>query len=279
MTKSKWGSEMETFRKDCDTEARDGKSLTKPSFAPLQAYTPARVGLPRAGSAISTAAQLAFQLDHARARDAVHDSADFSGLMQGLTKLKLDPILLQSAVPGGPGGRQGYLRRPDLGRRLDTASAASLTNRSQAAPPDVVFVVADGLSALAIDRHAVALLEALLPLLGDTWKLGPVCVVRNGRVAIGDEIGALLDARMTVMFIGERPGLTAPDSLGVYLTWEPRRGRTDAERNCISNIRTEGLSYTEAAQRILFYMNAARATRGTGYALKESSSPNLPPIS
>jgi ethanolamine ammonia-lyase small subunit len=135
-------------------------------------------------------------------------------------------------------------------------------------------VIADGLSALAVDRHALLLLDALidriLPL--DQWNVGPVCVVSQGRVAIGDEIGDLLNAKISIMLIGERPGLSASDSLGVYITWNPRPGRTDAERNCISNIRHEGLSYTDAAQRIAFYMDGAKQLHATGIALKENNS-------
>jgi ethanolamine ammonia-lyase small subunit len=250
--------------------------LTRPGRA-LQQYTAARVALARAGSAVSTAEQLAFQLDHARARDAVHDTVDFAGLLAGLRERGSAAVMLESAA-GGAEARHLYLRRPDLGRRLGLRALQELeelaAGHSQA---DALVVVADGLSALAVDRNALPLLDALLPLLAD-WKLGPVCVVRNGRVAIGDEIGAILKAKLTVLLIGERPGLSAPDSLGVYLTWNPKPGRTDAERNCISNIRLEGLAYDEAARRISFYMNAARAAGSTGFLLKEPASPNLPAI-
>jgi len=143
--------------------------------------------------------------------------------------------------------------------------------------PDVVIVIADGLSALAVDRHALLLLDALFDrtrslLSLDQWNIGPVCVVSQGRVAIGDEIGDLLNAKLSIVLIGERPGLSASDSLGVYITWNPRPGRTDAERNCISNIRHEGLSYADAAQRIAFYMDGAKQLQATGIALKENIS-------
>jgi ethanolamine ammonia-lyase small subunit len=251
--------------------------LTRPGLA-LRRYTAARVGLTRTGSAVSTAEQLAFQLDHARARDAVHDTVDFASLLAGLRKRDREALMMESAV-GGAGARHLYLRRPDLGRRLSQRAEQELEGRAAAQPKpvDALIVIADGLSALAIDRNALPLMDALLPLLSD-WTLGPVCLVRNGRVAIGDEIGAILKAKMTILLIGERPGLSAPDSLGVYLTWDPKPGRTDAERNCISNIRLEGLPYDEAARRISFYMNAARAVGGTGFQLKEPSSPNLPAI-
>jgi ethanolamine ammonia-lyase small subunit len=251
--------------------------LTRPGLA-LRRYTAARVGLTRAGSAVSTAEQLVFQLDHARARDAVHDTVDFASLLARLRERDREALMLESAV-GGVDARHLYLRRPDLGRRLAPHAKHELEELagSQTQAADALVVIADGLSALAIDRNALPLLDALLPLLTD-WTMGPVCVVRNGRVAVGDEIGAILKAKLTVLLIGERPGLSAPDSLGVYLTWDPKPGRTNAERNCISNIRLEGLAYDEAARRISFYMNAARAAGGTGYQLKEPVSPNLPAI-
>jgi len=240
----------------------------------LGRYTAARVGLTRAGSAISTRDQLSFQLDHARARDAVHESVDFTSLLAGLRKREIQPIMLESAIFGAD-ARSIYLRRPDLGRQLSPQSSAELATLDLS--PDLVVIIADGLSALAIDRHALPLLDALRALSGE-WQRAPVCVVRNGRVAIGDEIGGILKASVSVLLIGERPGLTAPDSLGVYLTWQPRPGRTDAERNCISNIRLEGLAHDEAARRISSYINAARTLQSTGFALKEPPSPNLPAI-
>jgi ethanolamine ammonia-lyase small subunit len=240
--------------------------------------TAARLSLGRTVTFVSTHDQLQFQLDHARARDAVHEIPDFAGLLAGLRERGLEAILLESAIPAGDGARQAYLRRPDLGRRLSARSVAELQAQT-AVPGNIVLVIADGLSALAIDRHVLPLVDALSR--AGIASSAPVCVVRNGRVAIGDEIGQILGAEMTILLIGERPGLSAPDSLGVYLTSHPRIGRTDAERNCISNIRLEGLSYDEAAHRIAFYLRAARELGGTGYALKDSSSrvsPNLPAI-
>ena len=240
----------------------------------LERFTPARVSLDRAGSAISTAGQLEFQLDHARARDAVYDKADFAGLLNGLQQRNLRTMSLTSAAAED---RQIYLRRPDLGRRLSADSSERL-REAAGDPVDVAMLIVDGLSALAIDRHALPLLDALLALLPAELRLAPVCLVRGGRVAIGDEIGGLLRAQLSVMLIGERPGLSAPDSLGVYLTCKPQPGRTDAERNCISNVRLGGLGYEEAARRTFDYMNAARAIGSTGYALKEPASPKLPAI-
>ena len=224
----------------------------------------ARVGLGRAGVAVPTVHQLRFQLDHALARDAVHAGLNVGGLMDGLRERGLRPVSLRSRVPQGE--RQVYLKRPDLGRRLDGESAGALVAEGS----EVVFVLADGLSALAVERHALPLLDALLPLLAG-WRVGVACVVTEARVAIGDEIGGLLGAGATVMLIGERPGLSAPDSLGVYLTWQPRMGRSDAERNCVSNIREGGLGYAEAAGRVRDYLEGARRLGLSGVGLKEMS--------
>jgi ethanolamine ammonia-lyase small subunit len=232
----------------------------------MRRYTPARVGLARAGSAIATGEQLQFQLDHALARDAVHARLDVAGMLDGLSQRAMKGIALRSAVEAGPGERQSYLRRPDLGRRLGEESAEALRQfAADGERPEVVFVIADGLSALAVERHALALLDAI-GVSGAT-----VCVVSQGRVAIGDEIGELLGAHLVVMLIGERPGLSAADSLGVYITWEPKVGRTDAERNCISNVREGGLSYSEAAERVSAVMREARRLGATGVGLKTSA--------
>jgi ethanolamine ammonia-lyase small subunit len=247
----------------------------------LRRFTPARVSLGQAGPAIPTSEQLRFQLDHALARDAVHARLDVTALLQELRQRQMECLALRSAVADKPGQdeRQIYLRRPDLGRTLHPDSAQLLreypTNIS--GEPDVVFVIADGLSALAVERHALPLLDGMMCDIDlEQWRAGPVCVASQGRVAIGDEIGALLRAKLVVMLIGERPGLSAPDSLGAYITWEPRPGRTDAERNCISNIRHGGLSYADAAQRIVFYMNEATRLQCTGITLKENTTPFFP---
>jgi ethanolamine ammonia-lyase small subunit len=237
-----------------------------PRLAAMRAASPARIGLKRAGSAIATSCHLAFQLAHAQARDAVHDAFDPEELVVPLQSLGLKTARLHSAA----GDREVFLLRPDLGRRLDEASAQHLfalpKNR------DLTFVIADGLSARAIARHAIPLLtEALARLRRNAWKIGPACLVEQGRVAIGDEIGEILQTRLVAVLIGERPGLTSPDSLGVYLTFEPSVGRTDAERNCLSNIRPQGMSYAEAAHRLCFLCEEARRRRLTGTALKDES--------
>jgi ethanolamine ammonia-lyase small subunit len=218
---------------------------------------------------------LDFQRCHAQARDAVHsrlEAATLAGALAAITGTEV--LRLRSSAPD----RATYLQRPDLGRTLDEASRNLLALNDYADKPGIAgsgderlaLIVADGLSALAVERHAVPLLTELLPRL-DGWRLAPVCVVEQGRVAIGDEIGAVLGAQLSVVLIGERPGLSSPDSLGAYITWQPRPGRTDAERNCISNIRGEGLGYRQAAAQLLYYLTAARRRQLTGIALKEET--------
>jgi ethanolamine ammonia-lyase small subunit len=226
----------------------------------LRDYTAARVDLGRAGHSLPTVQLLEFQLAHARARDAVHLPLDSASL---ILELKRECRVLKSAAPD----RATFLRRPDLGRRL----SARWTPQNRGF--DAAFVIADGLSALAVHRHAVPLLERVYARL--QWNLAPVVIVEQGRVAIGDEIGEALEAKLVVMLIGERPGLSSPDSLGAYLTWSPKPGRTEAERNCLSNIRPEGLSYDLAAHKLLYLMTEARHRKLTGVALKENAGPVL----
>lgn len=247
--------------------------------ARLRALTPARVGLARTGVSLATREQLDFERCRAQARDAVHSRLEAAALAVRLAELigasfPETPVLrLHSAAAD----RVTYLQRPDLGRRLDAASRELLAGLSAHRDPGgleleggLVLVVADGLSALAVERHAAALVADLLPLLGD-WRLAAVCVVEQGRVAIGDEIGAALGADASIVLIGERPGLSAADSLGAYITWQPRPGRTDAERNCVSNIRGAGLRYSQAAAQLGYYLTEARRRRLTGVALKEAA--------
>jgi ethanolamine ammonia-lyase small subunit len=227
----------------------------------LRAMTPARVGLGRSGVSQLTRDVLNFQMSHAQARDAVHARLDANALAKTIeTMTPLKVLMLHSAA----GSRAEYLQRPDLGRRLNEESREKLAKRVDGAP-DLAIVVADGLSALAAERHAAPLLERLLPRLGG-WRLAPFCIVEQGRVAIGDEIGEMLKARLSVVLIGERPGLSSSDSLGAYLTYAPRAGRTDAERVCLSNIRAEGLSYDEAAEQLERIVSEAFTRRLTGVA-------------
>jgi ethanolamine ammonia-lyase small subunit len=247
----------------------------------LRRHTPARIGLPRSGVSQSTAAQLEFQLAHAQARDAVHQALDLGALASALQPLGLPSVALHSAAPD----RATYLQRPDLGRRLDDASRERLRAlaSTQAGAPtaaaassrfDLALVLADGLSAQAVQAHAPALLAELLPRLRDDaqpWRIAPLALVEQGRVALGDEVGGLLDAALVAVLIGERPGLSAPDSLGVYLTWAPRVGCVDAQRNCISNVRPQGLAYALAARRLAWLLRESRARGVSGVALKDES--------
>jgi ethanolamine ammonia-lyase small subunit len=243
-------------------------------WAPLRELTAARIALGSAGGSLPTARQLEFQADHARARDAVHAALDAESLAGELARAGLEVIHAHSAAAD----RATYLQRPDLGRRLDDASRARLAT-SASDPHDAVLVVADGLSALAVQRHAASLAADVAGRLrADGWRLAPVVIVRQGRVAIGDEVGALLGAGLVAVLIGERPGLSAPDSLGVYLTHDPRPGRVDAERNCISNIRPEGLPIPAAAHRLAWLMTEARRRAVTGIRLRDES-PALSPSS
>lgn len=240
----------------------------------LRRFTDARIALGRAGHSQQTTAHLAFQLAHARARDAVHLPLDVTGMATALQSLGLEVMTLHSAARDRP----IYLQRPDLGRQLDKASRAALTQRSGDLPPvDLAFVVADGLSALGVMQNAVPLLQSLLPLLkGDVrqgWTMAPVVLVEQGRVAIGDAVGVALRARMVVVLIGERPGLSSPDSLGVYFTWAPYEGASDAQRNCISNVRAAGLSPEHAARKLHVLLSRARVLQQSGVGLKDESDP------
>jgi ethanolamine ammonia-lyase small subunit len=211
----------------------------------------ARISLGRVGYSLPTKELLAFQMAHAKARDAVLNDLNSTFFAA------YDPIIVHSRAEN----RAIYLRRPDLGRRVADP------NKIAGGDHDAVVILADGLSATAVHRHAGPVLDALLPLL-EGWKLAPIVVALQARVAISDEIGELLGAKMSVILIGERPGLSSPDSLGAYLTWGPRVGRNDAERNCVSNIREEGLLPALAARRIAMLMNAARGQQLSGVTLR-----------
>jgi ethanolamine ammonia-lyase small subunit len=232
----------------------------------LRRLTAARIGLKRAGAALATAPLLEFQLAHARARDAVHDNLDEARLAADLGTLGLPVLSLASAAAD----RRTFLMRPDLGRRLSDESAAALVERQGSF--DVAFVIVDGLSARAVNGHAVPVLAVTLPALRAAGlTIAPLVLVRHGRVAIGDTIAGALGATAVVMLIGERPGLSAPDSMGAYLTWQPHAETSDAERNCISNIRPEGIGYDAAAFKIVHLLHAMRARRLSGVALKDDS--------
>jgi ethanolamine ammonia-lyase small subunit len=231
-------------------------------YARLRALTQARIGLGRHGAGMPTRPLLDFQLAHARARDAVHDGFDVEALAEALAPRPCIEVASRAK------DRRDYLRRPDLGRRLAQADA----QRLQPADADVALVIGDGLSATAVHRNAAPLLEALFPRL-QSWSWGPIVLARQARVALSDEIGERLGAAIAVMLIGERPGLSASDSLSVYMTWNPKVGRDDSQRNCISNIRPGGLGYDEAAARLARLMDAARRLCATGVALKDDYTP------
>ena len=251
-------------------------SSPTPSTNPLltlRSHTPARVSLRRTGVSLATSEILDFQLAHAEARDAVTAELDPARFIH---RLRNEIPSLTSAsiltLASAAHDRVTYLRRPDLGRTLTPESVSLL----HATPCDIVIVIADGLSATAIEHHAIPLLANLLPILTRaSYTLGPICIVNQARVAIADQIGSLLKARLSLILIGERPGLSSPDSLGAYITWSPTPGRTDADRNCISNIRTAGLDYATAATKIASYCSEARRLQLTGTTLKEPTQPLL----
>ncbi|WP_414443551.1 ethanolamine ammonia-lyase subunit EutC [Burkholderia sp. 22PA0106] len=250
-------------------------AVEKNPWGGLKSFTNARIALGRAGSSLPTEPLLAFNLSHAQARDAVHQPLDADALRGELEAAGYATLAADSAAPD----RQHYLRRPDLGRRLSDASREALAaaGREVAAAPDLVFVIGDGLSALAAAKQALPLIEAVRGRLdADGWSLGPVVVARQARVALGDEIGELLRAQLVAMLIGERPGLSSPDSLGVYLTYAPKVGCHDAQRNCISNVRPEGLPHAAAAHKLHYLLTHARRLQLTGVGLKDDSDALLP---
>ncbi len=259
--------------------------VTPSPWSALRRYTDARIALGRAGHSLPTAEHLAFQLAHAQARDAVHLPLDALGMVTSLLALGLETWLLHSAATN----RSCYLQRPDAGRRLDQRSRQTLTDRQahrgepEPAPFDLAFVIADGLSARAVHNSAVAVLAATLTRLkndaAQTWSVAPVVVVEQGRVAVGDEVGQALRARAVVVLIGERPGLSSPDSLGLYLSWAPKVGLSDASRNCISNVRPAGLSVDAAAAKLHQLLSASRQRQRSGIALKDEGDELTPLLS
>ena len=241
----------------------------------LRQFTAARIALGRTGVSLPTQPQLAFQLAHARARDAVHLALDVPQLLKDLETAQLARADTCLVLDSAASDRLQYLQHPDKGRRLDDASRERLRALPQPQDGrrcDIAFVIADGLSALAIAQHAVPLLDAVMRLIAaEHWVLAPLTVVRQGRVAVGDEVGELLGARLVVLLIGERPGLSSPDSLGIYLTWMPRVGLTDERRNCISNVRPAGLSHEDAAAKAFYLVSQMRRRQLSGVRLKDDS--------
>ncbi len=244
-------------------------AVTAMPWSDWRKATTARIALGRAGVSIPTAEALRFGCDHALARDAIHQALDVDALRAQLEQAGHAVVLAHSCATD----RASYLRRPDLGRQLQPSDLGVLRAlaASRDGAPDIALVIGDGLSSLALQRHAVPLLAALLPRLPAGTQLAPIVVVSQARVAVADDVGEALGARLCVMLIGERPGLSSPDSLGLYLTYAPRRGRHDAERNCISNVRPEGLSFAAAAHKLAWLIAQALKRGESGIALKDMS--------
>ncbi len=232
----------------------------------LQNYTPARIARGRAGHSIPTSELLKFQADHAQARDAVYSSLDILQLNESISKaFDLQILTLKSEIKN----RTQYLQRPDLGRTLSQQSREELmgVNDSES---DICFVIADGLSAQAVNQNALPILENLIPRIKEiNWKIAPICLVEQGRVAVADEIGFLLKSEIVVILIGERPGLTSPDSMGTYITFRPNVGLTDESRNCVSNIRPEGMNFEMATDKILYLLTEMKYKKLSGVTLKD----------
>lgn len=256
----------------------NGKVVENP-WSDLRRFTDARIGLGRAGISLPTSEMLAFQLSHAQARDAVNFPLDISEMTKTLSAIDaLSEVEKPLSVQSEAVDRVTYLQRPDLGRKLNQAGRTTLLNTMQSrqsstqAKYDLAIVVVDGLSSLAVQKNAAPFISELLkqlPTEPSPYKIAPITLVEQGRVAIGDDIGELLNAQVVMVLIGERPGLSSPDSLGLYLTWEPKTGLNDACRNCISNIRPAGLSYFEAARRAVYLLQEAKKRGLTGVNLKD----------
>ena len=231
---------------------------------PLKEFTAARIGIGRAGTSIPTKQSLAFKLAHAHARDAVYSHLDIDGLSASVKQFELPVILLHSKADS----RAEYLQRPDLGRKLKKSSANQLKEYS--GDYDVSIMLADGLSAAAINENVIGLLNHLIPLFtAAKLKLAPICFVEQGRVAVSDKIAHVLNAKLSIILIGERPGLSSADSIGAYLTYGPKPGLTDESRNCISNIRPQGLTFRPAAEKIFYLVQEAFRMKLSGIGLKD----------
>jgi ethanolamine ammonia-lyase small subunit len=236
------------------------------SLNPLREFTAARIAIGRVGSSIPLKESLKFKLAHAHARDAVYSELDTEGLFNSLKTFNIPVLHLHSQAQN----RHKYLKRPDLGRLLSEESVTELEEHK--ADADIAIVIADGLSATAVNENAFSLLQLLIPMLTDSkLKIAPLCMIEQGRVAIGDHIGEALNARFSIVLIGERPGLSAADSMGAYLTYNPRPGLTDESRNCISNIRPQGLRHQPAAAKIYYIVNEAFKRKLSGVALKDNA--------
>ena len=233
----------------------------------LKSFTRARIAIGRVGSSLPTKEVLDFGLSHAMARDAVHLPLDINALEADVQAQSFSTLRVKSMASD----RGTYLLRPDWGRRLSEQSLTTLTQHKSTKPIDFLIVIGDGLSSLAVSRHVAPLLAEMRSHLPSDWHTGYVVIASQARVAIGDEIGQAMGARMVAMLIGERPGLSSPDSLGIYLTYNPKLGLSDADRNCISNVRPEGLHYAAAAKKLVWLAKEAMRLKVTGVALKDES--------
>lgn len=243
------------------------KTHTNNPWESLREYTQARIAIGRCGTSIPTKELLDFKMCHAKAIDAVHIPLNTQRVQTQIRSItQKEVLLLHSAAPT----RADYLRRPDWGRKLSEESIDAILRLPKQESYDISLVVADGLSSLAIEKNIAPVLSMLIPQLrGIGYSLAPVAIVEQGRVAVADEIASSLNARLTAIFIGERPGLKTPDSLGIYMTYAPEKGTTDERRNCISNVRTEGLSYNLACSKLMYLINEAFRLQISGVNLKD----------
>ncbi len=238
----------------------------------LKKFTDARIALGRTGVSIPVKENLQFKMAHAFARDAIYTKMDMDALARGMDHLDHPYCFLHSRAEN----REQYLQRPDLGRMLSADGFSTMEEASGDKSYDICINIADGLSATAVNLHSIALLHEILPLLKATgFSVSPVCLIEQGRVAIGDETGSYFQAKLSIILIGERPGLSSPDSLGVYITYHPQKGNTDAMRNCVSNIRPKGLSYSAAADKIVYLIKESIRLQISGVALKDLTA--IPP--
>jgi ethanolamine ammonia-lyase small subunit len=247
---------------------KENEIIKHDSWEVLKKYTAARIALGKTGVSIPSNQNLSFKLSHALARDAVYNLLDKKELHHNLDVLQIPFLFLKSCAID----KKQYLQRPDFGRKLNQQSIDLIYKEDSNISYDICINIADGLSADAINKHAMPLIHLLIPMLKEkNYSIAPICIIDQGRVAISDETGFLLNSKMSIILIGERPGLSATDSLGVYLTYNPKVGNNDALRNCISNIRPEGLIYEIAAQKIITLINEAMRLKMTGVGLKDNN--------
>ncbi len=248
--------------------SKDLKVNQEGQWVILKTFTEARIALGRTGVSIPIRESLSFKMAHANARDAVHEIMDTNMLLEQLNQLNHPIIQLHSKAAD----RAEYLLRPDQGRKLNDTSIEKIKTEIHPEKFDICLIISDGLSATALHKNIFALMQVLFPLLKNgAYTLSPICLVEQGRVAISDEIGVLCHSKITIILLGERPGLSSPDSLGAYITYGPKVGNTDALRNCISNIRENGLNYQDAAYKIMMLISEAMKLQLSGVALKDTT--------